>query len=279
MGELIHGILINDDINDKDIDAIEENLSEVNSDIMISFVMDHNVPAPSVDAIKKHNRLKIISQKMNAEYIYGQGIGQHLLLQEGALEGKIIISNDVHISVIGAIGAVGISINGKDQWSEVLKEGKIDLSTYRIIGVKLVGLLKANVSITDVMLLLKSRLNFTKQNVIVEFVGDSVSNMSLSDKVKLTGFAPEYGAVTAVIKDSKANDNVNYYETIEVKLDEMLPVVQNQTGILTRMSEDVVVDQGFVGGCAIGIDDFRIAAKLLKDQKVAPNVKCIFSFT
>lgn len=61
----IHTILINDDIKEKDIEAFEESicLNEVNEDIMFKFVMDHNVPAPSVKAIKLHNRLKEICHR------------------------------------------------------------------------------------------------------------------------------------------------------------------------------------------------------------------------
>lgn len=298
----ISTILADDWVNDKYLEYLEKCFDKSSEDIKtkIIFSIQHDVPAPSVDAIKKHNRIKKICKRINGSFYYGQGIGYHLLLEGREIIGNIVISTGEHISTIGAIGALGIRITDEKQLIDVLQSGYLKLNEIKKIRIELYGQLGEDSSVRDVMLYLMQKYNFSKFNSIVEYSGELIKNMSLSDKIQLCNMSSEMGALSAIIAENYNSTNlyeknaINFSKQFNKKeeniYDEVIyiDVSSIKPMCCTSNMKDKVIevnniagmkfDQGFIGGCSVGIDDFRLAASLLKGKKVDPLKKLIISF-
>jgi 3-isopropylmalate dehydratase small subunit len=124
----------------------------------------------------------------------------------------------------------------------------------------------------------------------VEYHGEGVGSLSVSDRMTLANLASEMGAKNAVfpadeiLKDflgnvddmSKtiwADSDAEYYKEIEINLTEIIPVVavpHNVENVKTVMEvQGTTVHEGLIGTCTNGrIEDLRIAAQILKGKKV-----------
>lgn len=273
----VHKMLINDVIQEEELIKIETVLSKGKIDTEVELIcsMDHNVPAASVDAIKVQNRIKRICELVEGEYIYGQGIGQYLITKNKSINGEIIVSNDPHITMVGASGAIGISIT--DNIADILINSSVTMPVKMdVIAVEFEGKLNASVNILDLLFFMKENVKISEENVVIEYVGEAVKNMSMSDRMKLTCYAPELGALSAIINTQ--NSETAYAKKIVINLSDVKHGIQSEYGFISNVPSEIPLEQGFVGGCMAGLEDFKLAAELLKGRKIAEKVKCIFAF-
>jgi 3-isopropylmalate/(R)-2-methylmalate dehydratase large subunit len=132
----------------------------------------------------------------------------------------------------------------------------------------------------------------------LEFCGEGVRNLSVSDRLCICNMAIEAGAkngifpvddkTTAYLKDAgaaspqifTADADALYDDTITINLDEIQPVVafpHLPENVHTAGSIDKIkIDQAVIGSCTNGrFDDLEAAAKILKGKKVAKGIRCI----
>ena len=105
-----------------------------------------------------------------------------------------VFGTDSHTTMINGIGVLGWGVGGIEAEAVMLGEPS-SLSVPEVIGVKLVGKLGKFASATDLALTVTHVLR--KANVVgkfVEFFGEGMSDLSLSDRATVANMAPEYGA-------------------------------------------------------------------------------------
>ncbi len=96
--------------------------------------------------------------------------------------------------MINGLGVVGWGVGGIEAEAVMLGQ-PMDMLLPDVIGFKLYGKLSEGVTATDLVLTVTQMLR--KKGVVdkfVEFFGEGLSNMSLTDRATIANMAPEYGA-------------------------------------------------------------------------------------
>ncbi len=105
-----------------------------------------------------------------------------------------VVGTDSHTTMINGLGVVGWGVGGIEAEAVMLGQ-PMDMLLPDVIGFKLYGKLSEGVTATDLVLTVTQMLR--KKGVVdkfVEFYGEGLSNMSLTDRATIANMAPEYGA-------------------------------------------------------------------------------------
>ncbi len=229
-------------------------------------------------------------------YDINTGIGTHQAIDKGLVRpGGTFISTDSHANIMGAVGAFGQGMGDQDiaaAWAN----GSIWFKVPESVRINLYGKRPGNVSAKDIALNL---LNIFGANKLlgysVELYGEEVEDLSLDERITISSMATEMGAIILLIpptpkimeeleqrsgKKSEAvfaDEDAQYLEVFDVDLGKFRPMIARPG----RPHDDVdlekvkytKIDSAFIGSCTNGrIEDLRITATILKDNKVAPGV-------
>lgn len=105
-----------------------------------------------------------------------------------------LVGTDSHTTMINGLGVVGWGVGGIEAEAVMLGQ-PMDMLLPDVIGFRLFGKLKEGVTATDLVLTVTQMLR--KKGVVdkfVEFFGEGLNNMSLTDRATIANMAPEYGA-------------------------------------------------------------------------------------
>ncbi len=105
-----------------------------------------------------------------------------------------LIGTDSHTTMINGLGVVGWGVGGIEAEAVMLGQ-PMDMLLPDVIGFKLFGKLNDGVTATDLVLTVTQILR--KKGVVdkfVEFYGEGLTTMSLTDRATIGNMAPEYGA-------------------------------------------------------------------------------------
>jgi 3-isopropylmalate/(R)-2-methylmalate dehydratase large subunit len=142
----------------------------------------------------------------------------------------------------------------------------------------------------------------------LEFTGDTVQYLSMDDRFSICNMAIEAGAkngifaydetTEAFLKEVSENngglraepkihysdEDAKYTRIIEIDVDKLEPVIaypflpDNGHSVSQAVEDNIRVDQVFIGSCTNGrLSDFKVAAEILKDKKVARHVRLILT--
>src|ERR1051325_6149928 len=105
-----------------------------------------------------------------------------------------LVGTDSHTTMINGLGVVGWGVGGIEAEAVMLGQ-PMDMLLPDVIGFKLYGKLRDGVTATDLVLTVTQMLR--KKGVVdkfVEFYGEGLNTMSLTDRATIGNMAPEYGA-------------------------------------------------------------------------------------
>jgi aconitate hydratase len=105
-----------------------------------------------------------------------------------------LVGTDSHTTMINGLGVVGWGVGGIEAEAVMLGQ-PMDMLLPDVIGFRLYGRLRDGVTATDLVLTVTQMLR--KKGVVdkfVEFFGDGLNTMSLTDRATIANMAPEYGA-------------------------------------------------------------------------------------
>lgn len=132
-----------------------------------------------------------IVHQVNLEYlarvVFSEGEG-------GFLYPDSLVGTDSHTTMINGLGVLGWGVGGIEAESAMLGQ-VISMVLPKVVGVKLTKELPDRCNATDLVLTVTERLR--KRGVVgqfVEFFGDGINTLSLSDRATIANMAPEYGA-------------------------------------------------------------------------------------
>jgi len=266
----------------------------------IVFVIDHNVPSNSVQTAEVHKKMREFA-KFNSIKLYdGEGVCHQLLIEYHAMPGTVIVGADSHTCTSGALGAFATGIGSTDMASVWMRD-KIWLKVPQTIKFEINGKLPEGVYAKDLILRIIGDIGADGATYkVMEFSGSLVKSMTMDERFTLCNMAVEAGAKAGIIEpdektieflnlrngqecreyrilnsdDDAEYEKVFYYDASEIEpvvacphtLDNVKPV---------REVEGLKIDEAFIGSCTIGLDDLRIAAKILKDKVIHPEVRLI----
>lgn len=105
-----------------------------------------------------------------------------------------LVGTDSHTTMINGIGVMGWGVGGIEAEAVMLGQPYF-MSIPEVIGMRLSGKLRPEVTATDLVLTITQMLR--EQNVVekfVEFFGTGLKNLSVTDRTTIANMSPEYGA-------------------------------------------------------------------------------------
>ena len=269
----------------------------------IFFILDHWVPAPTISAAQMHEDCRKFAEKYNFLHNMGmnKGICHQVLPEMGfARPGMLIVGSDSHTTTYGAFNCLSTGIGATDV-SVVFATGKLWLKVPESFKINLTGSFNKGIMSKDFILKLIGDLS-TKGAIYksLEFHGEGVKNLSIDARMTISNMVVEAGAKFGVFlpddrltkwleKHTKESyklvmpDNDASYEIIfDYNLSDITPIVakpSNPGNIATiEEVEGLEIDQAFLGSCTNGrMEDLRIAAKILKGNKVQSKTRLIIT--
>lgn len=270
--------------------------------IEMVIMSDHFVPAAILTHAVNQKKTREFAKKYNIKNYFEvgrAGIGHQVLLEKGFIRpGEIVIATDAHATTYGALGCLGIGVGVTDM-AVLLATGKYWLKYPKVLGIRLEGKLRQGVSAKDLALKLLGELG--TENLIywvLEFYGPGVSTLSIDSRACLCNMLSEGGIKTCLVApDDNAAEYVRartdkeftafvpdedaYYDKyLTVNLGQVEPMVavpDTPTNCVPRKNvKGVKINQAFIGSCTNGrMEDLRIAAAILIDKNVHPDVRLI----
>ena len=105
-----------------------------------------------------------------------------------------VVGTDSHTTMVNALSVLGWGVGGIEAEAVMLGQ-PISMQIPEVVGVNLTGKLKDGLTATDLVLNITEKLR--KMNVVgkfVEFYGDGLDSLTLSERSTISNMAPEYGA-------------------------------------------------------------------------------------
>ncbi|NLF83699.1 MAG: 3-isopropylmalate dehydratase large subunit [Candidatus Gastranaerophilales bacterium] len=270
-----------------------------NPERTILFI-DHAAPSPRKELSNAHKILRDFSKKTGAILSeVGEGVCHQRLVEDYVNPGEILVGADSHTCTSGALGAfatgmgstdVGIAIALGKTWLKVPETFKIEVN----------GEFKPGVYPKDLILHLIGMIGADGATYkALEFTGETIRKMPMTDRFCLSNMAVEAGAKAGLIASEEttreylvsrgrgdkfvaldADPDAVYERVIQINAGDLEPTVScPHTVDNTKLAKDlgdVKVNQVFLGSCTNGrIEDLRIAASILKGKKVNKDVRLL----
>jgi aconitate hydratase len=140
-----------------------------------------------------------IVHQVNMEYL-----AHGVMHKDGMYFPDSLVGTDSHTTMINGLGIVAWGVGGIEAEAAMLGQ-PVYFLTPDVVGVNLVGHVKAGVTATDVVLTLTEMLRRARVvGKFVEFFGEGARALSLPDRATLANMAPEYGATMGFFPPDEA---------------------------------------------------------------------------
>lgn len=276
-----------------------------NPERTILFI-DHAAPSPRKELSNTHMVLREFAKEYGAILSdVGMGVCHQRLIEDYVNPGEILIGADSHTCTSGALGAFATGMGSTDI-AVGMALGKTWLKVPATFKIEVNGKFKPGICSKDLMLHLIGMIGADGATYkALEFCGDTIENMSMSERFTLANMAVESGAKVGLFAtDNKTKeflesrgrgdkfvelkpDADTVYERI-IKIDASTikhtvscpHTVDNvkTADELQNLNGGIKVNQVFVGTCTNGrIEDLRIVADILKGKKVNPDVRMLIA--
>ncbi len=253
------------------------------------IVLDHNAPPTSAKLASQYEEIRNIVRSEGIKKFYDAGKGIcHQIMSYHAEPGMVIVGSDSHTCTAGAFNAMAAGID-RTEAAGIWKRGETWFRVPESIKITLHGKLQKGVYAKDLSLWIIGMIGSAGANYMsIEYHGDGVKSLGISERMTIANLASEMGAKNAVFppdevlaafygKDSVegvwADEGAEYVREIEINLDDVFPVVAapHHVDNVKALAEvrGTKIHQGFIGTCTNGrIEDLREAAAILKGNKV-----------
>jgi len=268
----------------------------------VVIVPDHFTPNKDIKSAQQCKFIREFARKHNIKNYFEVGrLGiEHALLPELGLvlPGDLVIGADSHTCTYGALGAASTGVGSTDV-AVAMATGKAWLMVPGTIKFVYTGKLKKWITGKDLILYTIGLIGVDGALYrSMEFSGPSIDEISMDSRFTMANMAIEAGGKFGLFKvDNKtiefveqrakreykafSSDSDAEYERIynidcsNIDLQVAAPYLPSNA-INAKDLKDVKVDQVVIGSCTNGrIDDFRIAAEILKNKKVNDNLRTI----
>jgi len=259
-------------------------------------VLDHNAPPTSAQLATQYQTIRDIVKEHGIKRFYDAGKGIcHQIMSYHAEPGNIIVGSDSHTCTAGAFNALAAGID-RTESAGIWKRGETWFRVPGSIKITLHGNLKEGVYAKDISLWIIGEIGSAGANYMsIEYHGEGVKSLSISERMTLANLASEMGAKNAVfppdeilagfykkdeIKGIWADEGAYYEKELEINLDELFPLVAapHHVDNVKALSEvqGTKLQQGLIGTCTNGrLEDLQVAAGVLDGKKVAEGFQLL----
>jgi len=295
-------------------DLVAKNMDRVFDPDRIKSVIDHVTPAKDSKTATQGLILRDWARRHSIKDFFdigSNGVCHALFPEKGFIRpGYTAIMGDSHTCTHGAFGAFAAGVGTTDLEVGILK-GVCSFREPKTMKVTITGNLPDTVSAKDVILNIIKQISVNgATDMIMEFNGPVVDQMSMESRMTLCNMAIEAGATSGICMpdrvtaeylwpfiqesyttiDEAAQDfkkwhsapDAIYAKELDIDVSGLKPQVTygykpDEVKDIAEM-EGTPVDQVYIGSCTNGrIEDLRQAVRILANRKIAPTVRGILS--
>ena len=216
------------------LEAME--VDKVKTELSVAYI-DHNTLQTGFENADDHEFIKSVAKRHGVLFSKpGNGICHQLHLENYGKPGKTLLGSDSHTPTGGGLGMIAIGAGGLDV-AVAMAKGTYSLTAPKVVKVQLNGQLRPWVSAKDVILYVLQKLT-VKGGVgkIIEYTGEGVKNLSVTDRATITNMGAELGATTSVFP---SDENTLEYLKSQGREDAYVPMVADEDAVY---DEELIVD-------------------------------------
>ncbi len=260
------------------------------------WIVDHNVPADSPKTAASHKKMRDFAKANGVTFYEGKGVCHQIMMENHVRPGELIFGADSHTCAYGALGAFGTGVGCTD-YLYAMVTGTSWVLVPETLRFHLTGKLPKGVYARDLILTIIGRIGANGANYkAMEFGGEGLATLSMSDRIAICNLCVEAGAKTALMevddvalsyleergREPKAivapDADAVYAEEYEIDLSVITPVVAKphfvDNLVNAKKCAGVKIDEAFLGSCNNGrLEDLRVGAEIIKGKKVHPLVR------
>ena len=276
-------------------------IDDIQTELSVAYI-DHNMLQTGFENPDDHEFIQSAAAKYGLVFSKpGGGICHQVQLEQFAAPSKTLVGSDSHTPTAGGLGALAIGAGGLDV-AVAMASGFYFLKVPKVLNVRLSGKLKPGVNAKDVILAILGKKTVKGgTGYIVEYSGDGVKNLSVTDRATICNMGAELGATTSVFPSDEvtraflkrhgreevyvpltATEDAVYDEVLDIDLSDIEPAVAKPhlPDQYERVKDlgKVKVDQVAIGSCTnSSYTDMMKVAQILKGKRVHEDVSLVIS--
>ena len=274
---------------------------QVRTDLSVAYI-DHNMLQTGFENADDHAFIQSVAQKHGIIFSKpGAGICHQVHLERFAKPGTILLGSDSHTPTAGGLGAIAIGMGGLDV-AVAMATGMTTIVMPRIFNINLINKPNSYINGKDIILKVLQQLKVTGGvGFIMEYSGDGLQYLSVTDRATVCNMGAELGATTSIFPSDKntsrylsqqgraqdyvaliADDDAEYDQTLTIDLSLLKPMVAQphmpDNVVEVQTVEGLKVDQVAVGSCTnSSYTDMMKVVEILKGKTIHPDVSLVIS--
>jgi len=271
-------------------------LPRVRTELSAQYV-DHNLIQEDHKNPDDHRYLESACRKFGIHYSRpGNGVSHPVHMERFGIPGKTLLGSDSHTPAAGSLGMLAMGAGGVAVALAMAGE-PYHLTMPKVWGIRLDGKLPDWVSAKDIILELLRRHGVSGgKGHILEFFGPGLKNLSAMDRHVIANMGTELGATSTVFPSDEAVRNFlesqdreadwsewtadpdcSYDAEEDIDLASLEPMIARPSSpgnvVPVREEAGKPIAQAYIGSSANpGYRDFAIAAEIVRDRTVPPDV-------
>lgn len=276
-------------------------VDRVKTDCSVAYI-DHNMLQTGFENADDHAFIQSVAQKHGIIFSKpGAGICHQVHLERFAKPGTILLGSDSHTPTAGGLGAIAIGMGGLDV-AVAMATGLTTIVMPRVYNVKLINKPKSIINGKDIILKVLQKLTVTGGvGFVMEYTGDGVQHLSVTDRATICNMGAELGATTSIFQSDKntlkyltqqgrpndyielsADEGAEYDLEMTIDLSELNPMVAQphmpDNVVEVKSVQGLKVDQVAVGSCTnSSYTDMMKVVSILKGKTIHPDVSLVIS--
>jgi 3-isopropylmalate/(R)-2-methylmalate dehydratase large subunit len=264
------------------------------------FFLDHNAPTPTKELSNDHLLIREFARNCGACLSdVGEGICHQVIVESYVNPGQIVVGADSHTVTAGALCAFATGMGSTDT-AIAFALGKTWFRVPESIRVNIRGHFPRMVSAKDLILYLIGMIGADGASYMsLEFGGDAITRMPVSQRLTIANMTVEAGAKTGIFPSDEitrkylvsrgrgnmwrplqADADAVYERVIEIDASTLEPMVSKPHSVDNTAPVSEVkgtrVHQVFIGTCTNGrLDDLAIVSRILKGKKRHPDIRLL----
>ena len=276
-------------------------IEDVATENSVAYI-DHNILQAGFENADDHEFIKSAANKFGITFSKaGGGICHQVNLEQFAKPGDTLLGSDSHTPTGGGLGQLAIGAGGLDV-AVAMAKGFYFVKVPKIYRVNLLSSLSPKANAKDVILYILGKLTVKgATGFIMEYTGEGVKSLSVTDRATICNMGAELGATTSIFpsdentlaylkahgrkevyKELKADEDAFYDESIDIDLSKIKPAVAkphfpDQFEEVENLPK-IKVDQVAIGSCTnSSFEDLMKVASILEGRRVHPDVSLVIS--
>jgi 3-isopropylmalate/(R)-2-methylmalate dehydratase large subunit len=268
----------------------------------IVLVPDHFTPSKDIKSAENCKRMREFARRHHISHYYevGElGIAHALLPEKGiVLPGDVVVGGDSHTCTYGGLGAFATGVGSTDL-AAAMVTGELWFKVPESMRFVYHGKLRKWVDGKDLILYTIGDIGVDGALYrAMEFTGEVIEQLPMSGRLTMANMAIEAGAKNGIFQADRVTEEYLHgrtskpYKILESDTDAVymdqreydvsriepqvaFPHLPSNIRPISKVT-DIRIDQVVIGSCTNGrIEDLRVAAQVLRGNRVAPYVRLI----